>query len=356
MKKNVFLVLVAFVLVIAWVAGGAPASKEAPPLPKVITITAYPVGSLGTVLATAFSDAIEKKAGIKSRPTPSESDAGRVLPLKKGEAELTILTAASVYFVSSGLEEFSAKEWGPQKIRYVYGGSDIPLGMGVRGDSGIKTWADLKGKRVAWPPGLFALTLPAFLAYGGLTEADIIKVPVAGYMAGVRAVMDGKADTAITATPTPAVKEWEAAPYKLYYLPMDDPKKEPAGWKRLMEKAPFMGPVWATSGALGIGGAKWVSDYPYTMVGYDFVSEHLVYTIVKAMDEGYALYKAVRLPDSEQWNMERSLNLIKPVYVPFHPGFIKYAKEKGLWTAEHDKWQAEALKAEEKRISVWKPK
>mgnify|MGYP003877410435 CR=1 FL=1 len=299
-------------------------------------------------MATAFCDTIEKETGIKARPTPADTDVGRVLPMKKGEAQAAILTAGTVFFVSTGLGEFSAKEWGPQRLRYVFGGNIIHHGFAVRGDSGIKDWSDLKGKRVAFPPGLFALTVPAFLAYGGLTVDDVVKVDAPGYTGAIKMVMEGAADACHACPVTPLMREWEAAPYKLYYLPMDPEDKE--AWERMRKWAPFMAaPIWADYGALGIGGPKWLAYYPYTMVTYDFVPEDVIYTIVKALDEGYDLYKDVKPPSSTQWNMKAALDLNKPVYIPYHPGFIKYAKEKGMWTSKHEEWQKKALEAEEWR-------
>jgi uncharacterized protein len=322
---------------------------------KFITISSYPIGSLGTVLATAFSNAIEKKTGIRARPTPADSDVGRILPLKAGEAQVGILTAASVFFASEGLGEFSADTWGPQKLRMVFAGNVIEHGMAVRADSGIKTWADLKGKRVAYPPGLFALTVPALLAYGGLTKDDVVLVRAPGYTGGLKMVMDGSADATHATPPTPLVKEWEAAPYGLRYLPMSD--KDEAAWARVARHAPFMAfPIWADTGALGEGGAKWLAYYPYLIAAYDSADEQTVYTILKALVEGRDLYKDVRKPSSEQWTLEETLNLNKPVYVPFHSGVIKYAKEVGAWTPEAEAWQTKALKAEQDRARAWKPK
>lgn len=327
----------------------------APKLPKFITITSYPIGALGTILATAFSEAIEKKTGIKTRPTPADTDMARVLPVKKGEAQAAILTAATVYFASNGLGEFAAKDWGPQRLRLVFGGNVIHHGMAVRADSGIKTWADLKGKKVAFPPGLFALTVPALLAYGGLSKDDVVILRAAGYVAGVKMVMDGSADACHTCPVTPLTKEWESAPYGLRYLPMD--RKDKDAWERMKKFAPFMAsPIWADYGGLGEGGPKWLAYYPYTLTTYDTIDEEIVYHIAKAMVEGRDLYKGVTKPSSEEWTLEITLDLNKPVFIPFHPGLIKYAKEKGKWTAELEAWQAKALEEEQKKIGAWKAK
>lgn len=333
-----------------------PSLNSAPSkLPKVITITSYPIGSLGNILATSFSDAIEKKTGVKARPTPSDTDVGRLLPIRKGEAEVAILTAATLYFASNGLEEFAAKDWGPQSIRLVFAGNVIHHGMAVRADSGIKSWADLKGKRVSYPPGLFSLTIPALLAYGNLSKDDVVLVKAAGYIAGIKMVMEKAADACHACPVTPIMKEWESAPYGLRYLAMD--QKEKIAWERMKKFAPFMAfPIWANYGALGEGGAKWLAYYPYALATYDAVDEMVVYTIVKALDEGRDLYKNVSKPSSEEWTLEITLDINKPIFIPFHKGLIKYAKEKGKWTSEHEAWQNKAWEEEGKRIKEWKVK
>ncbi|OGP52109.1 MAG: hypothetical protein A2Y79_12475 [Deltaproteobacteria bacterium RBG_13_43_22] len=322
-------------------------------LPKVMTITCYPIGSSGTILATAFSDTIEKKTGIRCRPTPADADMARLLPVRNGEAQATIVTASTTYQASNGLEDFSGKMWGPQRLRYVFGGNVIQHGIGVKANSGIKTWADLKGKRVAVGAGVGKLSTPGFLAYGGLSMKDVVAVPAGGYMHGIKTVMAGGADACHLCPSSPISKEWESNPYGLRYMPMS--KDDKAAWDRMRKFASFMAsPIWTTTGGLGEGGPKWLAYYPYTMSAYDTTPEDQIYTIVKVMVEGRDLYKNVKKPESEQWTIEASLDLEKPVYIPFHPGFIKYAKEKGLWKAEHEAFQVQMLKEEEERIKAWK--
>ena len=324
-------------------------------LPKVMTIMCYPIGSSGTVLATGFSAAIEKMTGIRCRPTPADADMARLLPVKNGESQAMIITASTTYQASMGVKDFSKKMWGPQRIRYVFGGNVIQHGIGVKANSGIKTWEDLKGKRVVLSAGVAKMSIPGFLAYGGLTTKDVVLVPAGGYMHAIKTVMSGGADACHVCPGSPINKEWENNPYGLRYLPMSD--KDTAAWDRMREYAPFMAsPTWAKRGALGEGGPKWLAYYPYTISTYDTVPEDQIYTIVKVMVEGRDLYKNVQKPYSEEWDMERSLDLKKPVYIPFHPGFIKYAEEKGMWKAEHEAFQANALKEEDARIKAWKAK
>ena len=79
---------------------------------------------------------------------------------------------------------FGKKTWGPQPISMAFasiGGAGI--GLGVAKDTGVKSYADLKGKRIAWVRGAPALNQNAasFLAYGGLTWNDVKKVEFGGW-------------------------------------------------------------------------------------------------------------------------------------------------------------------------------
>ena len=354
-KKQKLLLVGIGVIILSLIASVSFVTSTNAKTPKFITISSYPIGSLGTILATAFSNAIEKKTGIRARPTPADTDLGRLLPVMKGEAQVAIATAATLNLASHGKAEFKAKGYGPQRIRLVFAGNIIHHGLAVRGDSGIKSWADLKGKRVAFPPGLFSMTVPAFLAYGGLTTDDVVVMRAAGYVAGIKMTMENKADACHLCPVSGISRQWEAAPYKLRYLPMDPNDK--AAWERLKKFAPFMAsPIYADYGGLGEGGAKWLAYYPYTMMSYNTVDENDIYIIVKALVEGRDIYKDVKKPASEQWTLAATLDLAKPVYIPFHPGLIRYAKEKGKWTAEHEAFQAKVLKEENDRIKSWKAK
>ncbi len=321
--------------------------------PKFINIASYPIGSLGTVLATAFSNTIEKKTGIKSRPIPADTQVGRVVPLKTGEAVVAVLAASTLYYASHGIQDFATANWGPQKFRLVFNGHAMEHGMAVRANSGIKTWADLKGKKVTDPAGIFRESTLALLAYGNVKREEVIWVKASGYTDALRLVMDGVADACHATPSSPAMKEWETT-HGLRWLPMDP--KDKNAWERMAEVAPYMArAIWTEAGALGEGGPKWLAYYPNTLACLDNASEEVIYMIVKALVEGYDLYKNVQPPATTHWSVKDTLDLGKPVFVPFHPGFVKYAKEVGAWTQEHEAWQKNALKEEAERIKNWKP-
>jgi TRAP-type uncharacterized transport system substrate-binding protein len=79
----------------------------------------------------------------------------------------------------------------------------------------------------------------------------------------------------------------------------------------------------------------------YALYCYPWVSDDVVYAVVKAIGEGYDIFKGAH-PWLKQWKVENMVKNPKPI--PFHPGAIKYFKEAGVWTPALDRYQAEYLK------------
>ncbi len=356
-KKAVTYLILFAILAVTLLAGGASGKEKA--LPKIVTIAAFPMGSSAMVHVIAMGEAIQPILGIKVKPTPSDTDMGRAMAVRVKEAEAFVGGSPTLWILLHGAEEFKSPDWGPQKIRVFWAGYRTTHAIAVKANSGIKTWDDLRGKKVAVATGMHSKFLvPAHLAFGGLTMNDVVRVQSPGNIACIKMTMDGAADFCVAYPSTFLVKEWEAAPYGLRFLHMPPEDKE--GWQRVKAVAPYLTPIFRGEGegALGVSGPGWFSAGVYTISTYDFVDEYLIYSLVKALDEAYDQYKDVQPPFSREWGLKSTADLewIKLIDGVYHPGFIKYAKEKGLWTSEHEKYQASVLKLEEERIANFKAK
>jgi hypothetical protein len=353
MKKLLTAIFV-FLFFVAGVFSLSPPAASSQELPKLITFTSYPVGSLGYTITSGFREAVEKLTPMKVRVEPYDNDVARVLPLKTKESELSILTGATGTCASHGIAEFAEKEWGPQPLRQVWTGLPLYLTMLVRGDSGIKLPKDLKGKRLpqvpGWPAGM--LSIEAVLDYANLTWKDVQAVPLGGYVDQLKGVIQGTIDACWAATVTPTVQELESGPHKAAWVAIPHADKE--GWKRAQKKAPWLVPV-VCKKAPGIpeGQSVEMAGYPYSIWAYETVSPNLVYEVVKAMHKGFDIYKDMHKA-MPAWNIKGAVT--DPSPVPYHDGAIKYFKEAGVWTPELDKWQAEQLKNFQERMAAAKKK
>jgi len=340
------------VLLLAWASPFSPSYGGE--LPKMITFTSYKVGSLGYTITSGFREAIERKTPMKVRVEPYDTDVSRVLPLRNKESELSILTGATGTCASYGIAEFGSKEWGPQPIRQVWRGMTLYVSLLTRGDSGIRYPKDLKGKRIpnvpGWPAGM--LGTEGIMAFGNIGWKDVVKVPISGYVAGLKGLIEGKVDVAFAATVTPLIKELEAGPHKAGWVLL--PHKDKEGWARLQKRAPWITPgVCKRAPGLPKGMRMEIGQYPYSLWAYDHVDPDLIYAVVKALHEGYEIYKGMHRALA-LWTLEQAVK--DPSPVPYHEGAVRYFKEVGVWTPNMDRWQHEQLKAFEARVTAFKKK
>lgn len=314
-------------------AAGAQAQEAA--LPETMNWTSYDVGSAGYAEASAIADAFGKDFGTRIRIQPSGTAVGRLEPILRGRANIGFL-ATEAFFAAEGTEDFAARRWGPQDIRTL-GGRPSSSGIFTAADAEIETLKDLKGKRFAYAAGNPSMNVKcnAFLSFAGLSEADVIPVVFPTYAAAMRSLAEGKADASCSSTTPSQLYELQESPRGLHWLAVDPEDAE--GWKRLKAVAPFFAPYEETVGA-GISDAEPVDilawRYPVLIVRAD-ASEDEVYNFLKAMDESYPLYKdgTSVMP---RWDLD--IAGTPPIDVPFHPGAIKYLKERGTWTDEMTAW------------------
>lgn len=345
-------------LALGGMAGVAPfmprmafAQDKAVGLPDTMIWTAYDVGSTGYNEASAIADALMKAYGTRIRLLPSGTSVGRITPLEAERAQYGWL-ATETFFAVEGLYDFAAKDQGPQDVRVLLG-RPASFGIVVTGESGIKKMEDLKGKRLAWVPANTSVNVKvlAMLAFAGMTLDDVELVTLPSYGASLRALVDGTADAAGTSPTAATLRELEASPRGIGWVPVPAGNKE--GWERLTGVAPFFSPHEETIGAgMSKDNPVELMAYKYPMiVTYASTDEDQVYALTKAVDETFDLYKESS-PVMALWAIEKSGK--PPADAPFHEGAVRYLKEKGLWTDESEAWQKQRLDHVSKVKGAWK--
>jgi len=311
-----------------------------PGLPDSMTWSAYDVGSAGYAEASAIADAFGKKYGTRVRIQPSGSSIGRLQPVLTKRAEVGFL-ATETFFATEGIHDFGERRWGPQDLRSL-AGRPGSFGVFTAADANIKTLKDLKGKRVAYVAGNPSVNVKcdAFLSFAGLTRKDVQAITFPTYAAAMSSVAQNQADASCTTTTPSQVYELEQSPRGILWL--DVPPNDKEGWKRLTAVAPFFQSIKETVGA-GISEQKPVNllayRYPIMVVRAD-MDEKTAYAVIKALDETYGLYKdATKV--MPRWKLDVSGT--PAIDAPFHNGAIRYLKEKGIWKAEHQKWNDQRL-------------
>lgn len=325
-------------------------------LPKNISWTAYGTTSSGYAQGVGIGQMLTKNYGTSVRLIPGKNDVSRMVPLREGRSDICACGAAAI-FVQEGALMFGGKKWGPQRIHNLFNnlGTNGQQVM-VAGDAGIKTGTDLKGKRVTWVKGSPALNgnVEAFLAFFNLTWDDVTKVVVPGWKQSGEAVLNGQADATWGSTVSSAYNKQAASPRGIYWLNL--PHDDAEGWKR----AQAINPLWTkTMVETVISGENNESgkvpyqgnNYPYPMyVANATMDETTAYSLTKAVLENYEQIKDSG-PSMLGYQVDRQP--LKFAF-PYHTGSIKYFKEKGVWTDEHQKHNDMLLKRQDVLAAAWK--
>jgi TRAP transporter TAXI family solute receptor len=331
----------------------APVHSMADPvkLPGTLAWTAYNTGSTGYNQSVAIGKALKDKYGTSLRVVPGKNDISRLTPLRSGKVQFCA-NGGATYFAFEGVSLFAARDWGPLPIQLLMSASsDANLSVGTAKDAKIKTFADLKGKRVAWVRGSDALNIgtEAMLAFRGLTWDDVVKVEFPGFGASWKGLVNGQADAAFASTVSGMTKKLEASPRGIYWPPT--PHDDAAGWARILKTAPYFLKHTATIGS-GISKDKphEGAAYPYpiliTMVDQD---DALVYSLTKAIHSQYASYKDA-MPAMKGWALERQAFKWA---VPYHKSAVRYWTEIGAWTGDMEKHNNALLKRQKVLGSAW---
>jgi uncharacterized protein len=310
-------------------AVGAIIGLSAPAAAQTYSIGANPQGSVFYAAAAAIAKVGVDKTGLQFRVAPYSGSSTYIPKVNQGELAFGMSNGAEYSFAYSGTELF--KDHPNKNLRSVMFTFSLTNGFAVRKDSPIKTAADLKGKKVpaVYSSGrIFAYLQDAWLAAAGLSDKDVVSVPMSNFVVGIKAFTEGRTDAGYIPFNSGAGKEAMA--------------KIPGGWRYLSTgtapdadaKAEAALPTARTVKIKPSKAATGVSDDPTTLIAIDVamftnasVPEDVVYKVVKTIYEGKPdLIKA--LGAFARFNPK---TMVRKSSVPYHPGAIKAYKELGIW-------------------------
>jgi TRAP transporter TAXI family solute receptor len=273
--------------------------------------------TLNHTTASAAAKVLKDKAGLNVLVQPTAGDQVIVPMVARNEVEIGISNAMEVH---DGLKR------GMRDLRVIGAAHALRVGFFVRKDSGIRTVADLKGKRV--PYGFSAMralepTVRAILATANLTEKDIKPVLVPNVIRSADDFASGAADAFYFAFGAPKVREVDVTVGGIRMTEIDEKGMAAARkierWGYLTQVGP--GPVF-------IGVEKPMKVYSFDNVFFTNAktSDEFVYkfldTLLKNKNDLIAIQPVLR-EFSGQF-------AYKQYEVAYHPGALKYFKEHNI--------------------------
>ena len=322
-----------------------------PNFPRTMSWSAYNLGTTGYNQAVAIGKALKDNYDVNLRVLPGKNDVSRLLPLQRGRVQFSA-NGVATYFGQEGVFQFAGKTWGPMPLRMVMAShGESNQALGVADDLGIKTYADLRGKRVPYVRGAPALnvTTEAFLACGGLTWDDVERVDFPGYSAMWTGVVNGQVDAAYATTVSGPTRKLEASPRGIFWPPA--PHDDEGCWERMATVVPFMQKHVSTRGAaISVDNPHEGATYPYPMlITLADQDEQLVFDLARAIDVHYEEYKDAD-PGSIGWAMERQ-NF--QWVVPFHDGSVRYFQSIGVWSDEAQAHNQRLIERQDVLAQAW---
>jgi len=313
----------------------AASAQETPPKPDLITIAGYGPGSSTFITVGGWSEGVQKKFGTKIRMNAMGSGKARMAAIR-GSAVDTAVNGYDVLFAQEGMYGYSAPEWGPQSLRLVYQcevahHTSLLISQSAWED-GVKTAADLKGRKIGVTPGIPDIEIQAegTLAFADLTWEDVEVIDSGSYGALRQMLLDGSVDAAFISSISKEALQMEASPRGVHFVPL--PHDDTEGWERFLQKNPMRWPALATAGAgASEDNPLETSKEPWPLLAsYDELDGAKAYWATKSIRESFDLYKdvAASLPGCD---LDATLKKI-PMYVPWHEGSKKYLQEVGVWT------------------------
>ncbi|MCJ7594486.1 MAG: TAXI family TRAP transporter solute-binding subunit [Desulfobacterales bacterium] len=322
MKK---LSMLALVLMLVGLAGASVASAA-----SVLNLATHPVGNLTNMAGTGVAAVVNKYSPVQLKVKAVAGPTTWLPMMASREIELGIFTSADAYPAYLGEEAYEKLSGGKGfDIRLAGTGMVLSLGTIVSGNVPAKTMAELKGLKVCGnyanvPSAQVAMT--AVLANGGLTWDDVKMVPVPHPGAAVKAVMEGRADAGWASLGMPAVRELDAK-RGARFIGLDI---SPEALARKDKYHPYSFPKLHKAGtAPGLATDTWMVGVENYMACRADIADEDIYQINKALWEHYEELGAFH-PNMKSWNQKNFVS--KKLFIPYHPGAIKFLKEKGLWT------------------------
>ena len=302
----------------ALVAGGANAQQQQ----FVNVLTGGQSGvyyPLGVALSQVYAKSIPN---VRSTAQVTKASAENLNLLQAGRGELALTLADALSDAWNGNEEAGFKTK-LDKLRGLSGTYNNYIQIVANADSGIKTLADLKGKRISVGAARSGTELNARAIFkaAGLAYADLAKVEYLPFGESVELIKNRQLDATLQSAGLGVASIRDlATSIKIVVIPV------PADVVAKVGDPAYQAAVIPANTYNGQTQDVATAAIPNFLVTHSGVSDELAYQMAKQMYENidtlYAAHNAAKAIKRE--------NAIKGMPVPLHPGAERYYKEVGL--------------------------
>jgi uncharacterized protein len=276
----------------------------------------YPVG---VALSQIYAKAIPN---VRATAQVTKASAENLNLLQAGRGELAIALGDAVSAAARGDEEAGFKTK-LDKLRGISGTYNNYIQIVANADSGIKTLADLKGKKISVGAAKSGteLNARAILKAAGITYADLGKVEYLAFGESVELMKNRQLDATLQSAGlgVASIRDLATA-VNIIVIPV------PADVVAKVGDAAYQPAIIPANTYTGQTTDIATAAIPNFLITHSGVSDDLAYQMTKSMYENldtlYAAHNSAKTIKRE--------NAVKGMPVPLHPGAARYYKEVGL--------------------------
>lgn len=305
---------------------------------EVYTIGSLAEGTTPFLVNTAWANSINRHVpGHRAQVSAVGAATKHAMMVTSGKMDFSMYEPIKYNLLFKQIGPFKNVKNGPElttRISQLFSYSIGSYHAVVYADSGIETFADIKGKKVfLGPPSSVAarntqLILDAMTGYRPDQDFEQVKM---GWGAAAQAFQDRKFDVwmTITTSPSPAISQLTLS-NRIRLLSLDETKFDHPSWKEYMRQP-----------GRNIEAID-PSDYGENLVNTDpvLVTGAMVGLAVRADMDADLVYRMMRAfwdnideAHSMASFMPRTLTLdeaVKSLAHPVHPGAVRFFEEKGM--------------------------
>lgn len=288
-------------------------------------------GSFYHTQSSMIAAMLASKAGIQPRVQPYASPNVFLPVVNAGQIALGFANIYETALAIQGAAYFNGFKH--TNLRLVTITSPLRVGLFVRKDSPIKKVADLKGKRLGWgfaAQNIIMNLLTMQLEMAGLTEKDVVKVPVPAIVPGADLFASGRTDAFFFSLGSAKVTEINASVKGVRLLPLENtPAMAAIAAKHIPNS--YITLAQPGKGLAGIDAPTGVHTYDAVFLTNAQAPDELIYRITKAMyDNAGELAKST--PTLSGFARDKMAKNTGDVH--YHPGAIRFYKEQKVWPGE----------------------
>src|SRR5262252_19382 len=276
-------------------------------------------GSINHTTSSAIAKVLKEKGGLNALVQPTAGETVIIAIVGRGEADFGMANAPEIATAIGSNEQ--------PNLRIIGAIYTLKTGFWVRKDSNMRTVADLRGKRVTMGYSAMRALEPmsrAILATGGLTESDIKPVLVPNVVRSADDFVGGAADMFMFAFGAPKVREVDVTVGGTRFLEVPESpgiaaarKISPYGYLTNVEPGPIF---------VGVEKPMQVYTIDNILFTHAKVPDDVVYKVIQTMEANKAEMIAVA-PNLREFS---AAGLNRRYDFPFHPGALKYFKDKNV--------------------------